>query len=145
MFFRSLLFVPGTRTDRIEKAIASEADGVIIDLEDSVPVSEKENARRPVRDLIRETKRGNVYVRVNGLETDYTEGDLREIVKNLQESSFQRLKRERMSSRSVICSVRQKSKRALNQGQYRSFRSLSLPSVWRTSMPLPRQEHRSRD
>ncbi len=43
--FRSLLFVPGARPDRFDKAAASGADGVIIDLEDAVLPSEKETAR----------------------------------------------------------------------------------------------------
>lgn len=38
-------FVPGNRIDRIEKAFASPADGVIIDLEDAVAPSEKESVR----------------------------------------------------------------------------------------------------
>lgn len=43
--FRSLLFVPGTRADRFEKAAASGADAVIIDLEDAVLPGEKDEAR----------------------------------------------------------------------------------------------------
>jgi citrate lyase beta subunit len=34
---RSALFVPGNRPDRIDKAMATKADAVIIDLEDAVP------------------------------------------------------------------------------------------------------------
>jgi (S)-citramalyl-CoA lyase len=43
---RSLLFVPATRPDRFEKAAASGADVVIVDLEDSVAAGDKEQARR---------------------------------------------------------------------------------------------------
>jgi citrate lyase beta subunit len=46
--FTALLFTPGTRLDRVEKATASGADGVIVDLEDAVPVSEKDKARAEV-------------------------------------------------------------------------------------------------
>jgi (S)-citramalyl-CoA lyase len=42
---RSLLFVPGTRPDRFAAALASGADGIIIDLEDAVPIAEKAAAR----------------------------------------------------------------------------------------------------
>ena len=35
--YRSLLFVPGHKRDWIDKALNSEADAIIIDLEDSVP------------------------------------------------------------------------------------------------------------
>ena len=39
------LFVPANKLDWIEKAERSEADGLIIDLEDSVPLEEKGKAR----------------------------------------------------------------------------------------------------
>ena len=43
---RSLLFVPGTRTDLLPKALATGADAVILDLEDSVPPAPEEAAAR---------------------------------------------------------------------------------------------------
>ena len=45
MNMRTLLFVPGNRPDRFEKAVASGADAIVIDLEDAVPPSEKAAAR----------------------------------------------------------------------------------------------------
>lgn len=45
---RSWLFVPASAPDKIEKAINSAADAVIIDLEDAVAASEKEAAREAV-------------------------------------------------------------------------------------------------
>jgi citrate lyase subunit beta/citryl-CoA lyase len=47
---RSALFVPGNRPDRIDKAVGTTADLVIIDLEDAVPIAEK----RAVLPVIRE-------------------------------------------------------------------------------------------
>lgn len=44
--FRSLLFVPGARADRFEKAVAAGPDAVCIDLEDAVAPSHKDEARR---------------------------------------------------------------------------------------------------
>ncbi|TWH16163.1 citrate lyase subunit beta/citryl-CoA lyase [Rhodococcus rhodochrous J45] len=41
---RSWLYVPGHRADRIDKALASDADAVVIDLEDAVPVDAKKRA-----------------------------------------------------------------------------------------------------
>ena len=38
---RSLLFAPGNHARRVEKALGLAADGVILDLEDAVAVSEK--------------------------------------------------------------------------------------------------------
>lgn len=42
---RSLLFVPGSRPERFEKALAAGADGVCIDLEDAVAPADKAQAR----------------------------------------------------------------------------------------------------
>jgi citrate lyase subunit beta/citryl-CoA lyase len=42
---RTLLFVPGNRPDRFEKAVRSGADAVVLDLEDSVPSVDKAAAR----------------------------------------------------------------------------------------------------
>lgn len=49
---RSILSVPGHVARMHQKAAASDADVVMLDLEDSVPVSEKEKARRIVCDSI---------------------------------------------------------------------------------------------
>jgi len=80
MFFRSLLFVPGTRTDRIEKAVASEADGVIIDLEDAVELSEKEAVRDRVAGFLEKKQPKKIFVRVNGVETEYFDPDMEKMV-----------------------------------------------------------------
>jgi len=45
---RSLLFVPGHRADRFAKALAAGADAVVVDLEDAVPPSAKQDARAAV-------------------------------------------------------------------------------------------------
>ena len=79
---RSALFVPGDRPDRVDKAAATVADRVIIDLEDAVAVSQKEEARALVRDKVIAHKDRRVFVRVNGLETDFIKGDLEAIVVN---------------------------------------------------------------
>jgi citrate lyase beta subunit len=46
--FTALLFTPGSRLDRLPKAVASGADGVIVDLEDSVAAPEKDRVRAEV-------------------------------------------------------------------------------------------------
>ncbi len=51
---RSLLFVPGNREDRIRKALASEADAVVLDLESATPIGEQGRAREICRRMIRE-------------------------------------------------------------------------------------------
>jgi len=77
---RTALFVPGNRPDRVDKAIATAADRVIIDLEDAVAFSRKKEARTLVRDKIIANKDRGVLVRVNGLETDFITGDLEAVV-----------------------------------------------------------------
>lgn len=47
---RTLLFVPGNRPERFEKALRSGADAIVLDLEDSVPLSAKQSAREAIRD-----------------------------------------------------------------------------------------------
>ena len=77
---RSALFVPGNRPDRVDKAVATAADHVIIDLEDAVAVSQKKEARTLVRDKIIAHQNRGVLVRINGLETDFFKGDLEAIL-----------------------------------------------------------------
>lgn len=74
---RSYLFVPGTNKDMIKKAIASNADSIIIDLEDAVALAEKEKARETVKEsLIRFSKEKEIFVRINDCETPFWEEDL---------------------------------------------------------------------
>ena len=86
---RSLLFVPGNRERMLAKAGTSGEDAVILDLEDSVPLEEKEAARPRVRRAIDEVRRATgvaVFVRVNPLgaktaySADLAAADLREVV-----------------------------------------------------------------
>lgn len=63
------LFVPAHRPDRVEKALASRAHAVIVDLEDGVPQPEKREARERLRDLLAERPAKPVWVRVNPADT----------------------------------------------------------------------------
>lgn len=70
--FRSLLFVPGSRPDRFDKALAAGADAVCIDLEDAVPPQDKADARAGVMAYLTGRERGKacaIGVRMNGLDT----------------------------------------------------------------------------
>ena len=77
---RSLLFVPGHRGTWVEKAVASGADGLILDLEDSVPTDLKAEGRAEVaRSVIRlreSDSRVGVYVRLNALDTGMAGDDI---------------------------------------------------------------------
>ncbi len=75
---RSLLFVPGDSEKKLEKGFASEADVVIVDLEDSVAPANKEAARRIASDFLAAgtgTRKPLAYIRVNDLSTDLTDED----------------------------------------------------------------------
>jgi citrate lyase subunit beta/citryl-CoA lyase len=82
--YRSLLFVPGHRSEWADKAVRSGADAVILDLEDSVPDEEKESARATVADTIRRLRDRessvHIGVRVHGLATRLAGGDLEAVV-----------------------------------------------------------------
>lgn len=82
--WRSMLFVPGHRTTWVEKAIASGADAITLDLEDSVPQELKAEARAQVRASIdwirREGINIGVLVRVNGLSTGQAGFDMEAVV-----------------------------------------------------------------
>ncbi|GEO16247.1 HpcH/HpaI aldolase/citrate lyase family protein [Microvirga aerophila] len=77
---RSLLFVPGDSQRKLEKGLNSGADALIIDLEDSVDLAAKEEARRVTAAFLSDTRdqtdRPRLYVRVNGLTTGLIDADL---------------------------------------------------------------------
>lgn len=77
---RTALFVPGNRPDRVDKAVRTSADAVIIDLEDAVALTEKEASRSKVRDKILEHAERKIIVRINSLDSPFFEGDLAEVV-----------------------------------------------------------------
>jgi citrate lyase subunit beta / citryl-CoA lyase len=75
---RSFLFVPGIRPERFNKALASGADAVILDLEDAVGEPDKAQARQHVADAVAGFVASTVRVllRVNGFGTPWFDDDL---------------------------------------------------------------------
>jgi citrate lyase subunit beta/citryl-CoA lyase len=59
------LYVPGDRPDRVEKAIASRAHAVIVDLEDGVAPDAKPTARSNLAGMLGAEREKSVLVRVN--------------------------------------------------------------------------------
>ena len=82
MVLRSMLFVPGNNPRMISKAASLLADAIVFDLEDAVPLTDKEAARSMVRDAIKTRKAGgsSIFVRINALTTGFTAEDLSYIV-----------------------------------------------------------------
>ncbi len=75
MRLRSLLFVPGDRPERFEKALASGADALILDLEDSVVPAKKPEARAAVAAFLQAKHDAHIFVRVNPLGSEWNAGD----------------------------------------------------------------------
>jgi citrate lyase subunit beta/citryl-CoA lyase len=81
---RSMLFTPGNNRRMIQKVGTLGADAVILDLEDAVPMAEKETARALVKDSVGQVAAGGsqVFVRVNALITGLTTEDLRWVIQS---------------------------------------------------------------
>ncbi len=77
MSFRSILFVPGDRPDRFQKALNSDADALILDLEDSVAISKKPDARIAVSEFLRAPHSKPLFVRLNPISTDHFMQDVK--------------------------------------------------------------------
>jgi citrate lyase subunit beta/citryl-CoA lyase len=81
---RSLLFVPADGGAKLDKAFASGADAVILDLEDSITPERKDTARKAALDFLKNAQskkeRPQLLVRINGLDTGMTDADLDAVV-----------------------------------------------------------------
>jgi len=85
---RTALFAPGINAKVMAKALASKVDAVILDLEDSVPLASKVEARKMVRETIEQayqTKHDDqpyIMVRVNAADTGLLAEDIEQICVN---------------------------------------------------------------
>jgi citrate lyase subunit beta / citryl-CoA lyase len=77
---RSLLFVPADSAKKLDRAMTSGADALIVDLEDSIALDGKARARQSAAAFLKEAvasaNRPFLLVRVNGLATGLTDADL---------------------------------------------------------------------
>jgi citrate lyase subunit beta / citryl-CoA lyase len=81
---RSYLFVPADGGSKLDKAMASGADAVIVDLEDSI-APERKAAARPlaaafIAEAVKRPQRPRLLVRINGLQTGLADDDLDAVV-----------------------------------------------------------------
>lgn len=85
--FKSLLFAPGNKKTVLSKLPRSEPSASIIDLEDSVPLDEKENAREITKSAIIElTQKASempLFVRVNAFESEHFHKDISNAISDL--------------------------------------------------------------
>lgn len=79
---RSLLYVPGNMPSMLQNIPLFNCDGVIIDLEDAVPLSEKDAARVLVKRFLETYRERNkvVLVRINPLDSKWGSDDLRVVL-----------------------------------------------------------------
>ena len=80
MTIRSFLFVPGDSSRKLIKAAESDADALIVDLEDAVASQEKPRARSIAREFVSEHPDRNCWVRINPLDTEDALADLRALM-----------------------------------------------------------------
>lgn len=74
---RSVLFTPGSDEAKLQRALESDADAVVVDLEDAVAPAEKKVARETVLRSFRPAGAGCArLVRVNGFDTPYFDEDV---------------------------------------------------------------------
>ena len=79
---RSMLFLPGNNARFLARALESEADSIILDLEDAVAPQEKVNARNAVKETLSiiDFNGKERAVRINGLTTQWGHDDLVAVV-----------------------------------------------------------------
>ncbi|MGH6960267.1 MAG: HpcH/HpaI aldolase/citrate lyase family protein, partial [Dongiaceae bacterium] len=75
---RSWLFAPGDSDKKMDKAAASAADIVLVDLEDAVAEAEKPRARAMVAAFLKAQTRDHarLWVRINPLQSEHALADL---------------------------------------------------------------------
>jgi citrate lyase subunit beta / citryl-CoA lyase len=80
---RSLLWVPGNLKAKITEALACHADCIVLDLEDTVPLSEKIVARNMVVEAIQTAKPGRklIGVRINSWQSPFAVDDVKAVIK----------------------------------------------------------------
>ncbi len=80
---RSLLWVPGNVEAKIDEALKCAADCIVLDLEDTVPLTEKGKARAMVAQTLQGARPADklIGVRINGWQSPFGMDDLRAMVK----------------------------------------------------------------
>ena len=122
---RSLLFVPADGGPKLDKAMASGADAVIVDLEDSIVPERKDRPRAKRRSSFSSKpaaakQRPRLLVRINGLDTGMTDADLDAIVAGQAGRhcvSESRRRRQRRASRRQAHRARSHCRRARRADQ----------------------------
>lgn len=75
----AMLYAPASRPDRVAKALAGDADGVIVDLEDAVAPAAKGEARGALAAALASSAGHIVQVRINAVDTPWHDDDIRAV------------------------------------------------------------------
>ncbi|MBO0143728.1 CoA ester lyase [Agrobacterium sp. Ap1] len=140
MTLRSLLFVPGDRPDRMEKALGLDADALILDLEDSVALEAKATARQMTAEFLRSARRDRkLFVRINPLDSGFLGDDL-DTLKDVKPDAFVLPKAEggasveamavRAPGIPILPIATETPAAVFELGSYRSVRHLILGLTW---------------
>ncbi|MBI1994575.1 MAG: CoA ester lyase, partial [Deltaproteobacteria bacterium] len=81
---RSWMFVPGHRQRMIDKALGLNADAIMLDIEDGVAPSEKDNARKLIGEALGQEREPNSptrFVRINAIGHERMDADLEAVLR----------------------------------------------------------------
>lgn len=104
---RSLLFVPGHRPERFDKAAASGAHNVVLDLEDAVSPEAKDDARQKIAAWL--SAGGTAMVRINAADTPWYADDIR----MLQAFPSTGVMLPKACKESLVCAINELSRRSV--------------------------------
>ena len=85
---RSVLYVPGSNAKALKKSSTLDVDSLIYDLEDSVALSAKEDARKAIIDILNSgvNKNKEQVIRINNFDSEgYPSSELKRDIENLTE------------------------------------------------------------
>lgn len=82
ILLRSMLFVPGHNAKFIEKALVSDADAIILDMEDAIPPNLRQDARENIINYFNKGsfKDKTVFIRINELGSEDFIQDIRQLI-----------------------------------------------------------------
>ncbi|MBU6224042.1 MAG: CoA ester lyase [Burkholderiales bacterium] len=75
--YRTLLFAPGSRPELLAKAQLGDADAMIFDLEDSVPLNAKDEARKNIADALAAGLKKPMFLRISNPRAGDSLADLK--------------------------------------------------------------------
>ncbi|PLR75903.1 CoA ester lyase [Bacillus sp. V3-13] len=123
---RSYLFVPSVSVKMMEKAVASDSDCVIFDLEDAVAINEKEAARERIKQFLNNNKPPKeVFIRINDMLTSFWRADLETAIET-RAAGIIVPKAENAANMIRLCEVAEQIMERKNQDEMDQFKVLPL-------------------